>query len=157
MILNEKYVLVNEIAQHHNIAISNFSPLANDEMLLRTQAVIKKSGTMVIDKTSKHLPVYISELSNDTPHTDLTGLIMYSELEEDYYLSDSQIRKIGQITILEKKKFVRLQEDLYKVFSNNRWIIYPVDKTDICSNELKDIVNKKQFKQIDRETFLTWY
>lgn len=157
MILNKKYVLVNEIAQQHDIAISNFSPLANDELLLRTNAVIKKSGTMVIDKTSVNLPSYIYDLANSTEHTDLTDLMMYSELEEDFYLTSSQIKKIGQIISLDKKKFVKINTDLFPVFSNTKWIIYPVDKQDICSSDLSDIVSKKQFKQIDRETFLTWY
>lgn len=157
MILNSNYVLVNEIVAHHKIAMSNFSPLANDLVLINNNVVIKRGGTTVIDKTSKLLPIYIQELLNNTVHTDLTDLMLHTDLCEDYYLTDGQINRIGKLVLIEKKKFIRLNEDILPIFKNPKWVIYPVTKDEIRDSDMKDIVYKKQFKQIERETFLTWY
>lgn len=157
MIFNANHILVNEITNHHKVAVSNFSPLAKEDILLETDAVIKRGGTMVIDKTSALLPQYIQDLANSTPCTDLTGLTTVSDLKEEFYLTTAHIKKMGEIISIEDKKFVRLEEDYLKIFSNPKWVIYPVNKDEIEDAEMEELIEKKQFKQIDKNTFLTWY
>lgn len=157
MILTKDYVLVNEICKREGIAMSNFSPLANDDMLIETEAVIKVGATTVINKSSSVLPKYIRELANKHTYTNLEGLMILNELKEEYYLEMSKIKRIGEIVDVEDKKFVRLSEDLMSIFSNPKLVIYPIDKSEIEQPFMKDIIEKKQFKQIDKSTFLTWY
>lgn len=157
MLLNSNHVLVNEICKQQGVAMSNFSPLSSDYMLSETNSVYKQGGTTVIDRTSILLPTYIRELALKTKHTDLTGLMMVSELKDEYYLDQKQIEKLGELVTVCDKKFVKLNPDFLQIFSNPKWIIYPVSKDEIEDAELSDIVKKKQFKQIDKNTFLTWY
>jgi hypothetical protein len=157
MILTKNYVLVNEIANQHKVKISNFSPLGNDERLIESEAVVKSSGTMVIDRTSNDLPQYIKDLVLNTNHTDLSGLFIMNELKDEFYLTSSQIDKIGLVIDIEKKKFVRINDDFNYIFENPKLVIYPIDKSEIGDASMKDIIDKKQFKQIDKNTFLTWY
>jgi len=157
MILTNEYVLVNEICKKEGIAMSNFSPLANDINLTETDTVIKFGATTVINKNSVLLPNYIRELANKHEYTNLEGLIILNELKDEYYLELSKIKRIGDIIDVGDKKFVRLSEDLIPIFSNPKLVIYPIDKSEIEQPFMKDIINKKQFKQIDKNTFLTWY
>lgn len=157
MILNSNFVLVNEVVNQHDIAMSNFSPLSNDSVLVDNNVVVKRGGTTVIDKSSMLLPVYIRDLLNNTTHTDLTNLFILSDLTDEYYLTESQAKKLGELVLIDKKKFIRIEKDLMNIFGNPKWVIYPVTKDEIVHKDLSDIVRKKQFKQIDKETFLTWY
>ena len=157
MVLNSNHVLVTEIVKLHGISVANFSPLSKDETLTSTHGYIKVGGTTIIDKTSKFLPNYIKEMANKGSYTDLTGYFMVNDLRDDYYLNDDQISKIGKVVSISGKTFIKIDESLLPVFTDPRWTIYPVSKEDISDSELNEIINKRQFKQIDKSTFLTWY
>lgn len=157
MILNDSYILVNEIAKNHNISISNFSPLSTDDSLIESKSIIKKSGTTVINRDSVFLPKYIKKLANEGEYTNLDGLIMMSCLKDDYYIEEKYVSKIGKMIEIEGKKFVKLNEDLMHIFSNEKLVIYPIHLDEIEEDYMKEIIEKKQFKQIDKKMFLTWY
>lgn len=161
MILDERYVLVNEICEKNNVAMSNFSPLASDDILIESNAVIKSGGTTVIDKTSGLLPNYIYELANSHQYTDLTGLMPVNILKEEFYLNDTQIEKLGELVDIKgetfTKKFFRPSEEILKVFCNPKLVVYPLNNIEIQEDYAKDLISKKQFKQIDAKTFLVWY
>ena len=161
MILDERYVLVNEICEKNKVAMSNFSPLASDDMLIEAESVIKSGGTTVIDKTSGLLPNYIYELANSHQYTDLSGLIPINVIKEDFYLNDAQLERLGEVIDIKgetfTKKFFKPNEDILKVFCNPKLVIYPLNNIEIQEDYAKDLVAKKQFKQIDAKTFLVWY
>jgi hypothetical protein len=157
--ITKKYILVNEIARLNNVKISNFSPLGNDDMLIESGAVIKSGATMLIDKTSNVLPLYIKGFATkDLDYTDLSGLVMVSQLREEFYLTAVQIERMSEeIITIEGKRFSKLKEGFVDIFKRENCIIYPVSKNEIEDIGLADIVKNKQFKQIDKNTFLTWY
>ena len=157
MYLTSNYVLVNEIMKHHKVTASNFSPLSNNDEMISQKVVLKNGTTTVIDKTSLLLPSYIRKLANTTNHTDLTGHIMYNYLVDDYYLTNSQIKRIGTVVHICGKKFIKFTPEYANIFSKPNRVIYPILKTEIVKSDMKEIVKTRQFKQIDPDTFLVWY
>lgn len=157
MVLNSNHILVAEIVKKHGVSVANFSPLAKDETLVSTGGYIKVGGTTIIDKTSKFLPNYIKEMACSGGYTDLSGYFMANDLREDYYLSDEQIKKIGTNVSISGKSFIKIDESLIEIFTNPRWTVYPLTKEEIVTQDMEDLVEKKQFKQIDKNTFLVWY
>jgi len=138
-----------------------------------------------IQKKLQNLKTYINKLSNEIDKIDMSkpkekipdieNILMMmtgqreiikmaiNDMKEKYYLTIKQIKKIGKIVevggnnVKKGKKFFKPNDDLLPIFSNPNLIIYPIDKDEIESPALKEIIENKQFKQIDENTFLTWY